>query len=69
MELTTLYILLIVFTATIVRSTFGFGESLIAVPLLIFFIPIEIDVPFSVLLSIVIAAVVVVQDKKTVILL
>ena len=64
MELTTLYILLIVFTATLVRSTFGFGESLIAVPLLIFLIPIEIAVPLSVLLSIVIAAVVVVQDKK-----
>ena len=64
MELTTLYILLIVFTATIVRSTFGFGESLIAVPLLIFFIPIEVAVPLSVLFSIVIAAVVVVQDKK-----
>lgn len=64
MELTTLYILLIIFVATLVRSTFGFGESLIAVPLLIFFIPIEIAVPLSVLVSIVIAAVVVVQDKK-----
>ena len=64
MDLTILYILLIVFTATIVRSTFGFGESLIAVPLLIFFIPIEVAVPLSVLFSIVIAAVVVVQDKK-----
>ena len=66
MDLTTLYILLIIFFATLVRSTFGFGESLIAVPLLIFFIPIEIAVPLSVLLSIVIAAVVVVQDKKQV---
>lgn len=66
MEPTTLYILLIVFVATLVRSTFGFGESLIAVPLLIFFIPIETAVTLSVLLSIVIAAVVVVQDKRLV---
>ena len=64
MDLTTLYILLIIFIATLVRSTFGFGESLIAVPLLIFFIPIEIAVPLSVLVSIVVAAVVVAQDKK-----
>lgn len=64
MDITIFYILVIVFIATLVRSTFGFGESLIAVPLLIFFIPIEIAVPLSVLLSIVIAAVVVIQDKK-----
>jgi uncharacterized membrane protein YfcA len=60
----TIYILIIVFIATLIRSTFGFGESLIAVPLLIFFVPIEIAVPFSVLLSIAIAAVVVVQDHQ-----
>ena len=59
-----IYILAIVFIATLVRSTFGFGESLIAVPLLILFIPIETAVPFSVLISIFIAAVVVVQDRK-----
>ena len=59
-----IYILAILFIATLVRSTFGFGESLIAVPLLILFIPIETAVPFSVLVSIFIAAVVVVQDRK-----
>lgn len=50
--------------ATVVRSTFGFGESLIAVPLLSLLIPIEVVVPFSVLISILIAAIVVVQDRK-----
>lgn len=58
------YILIIAFIATLVRSTFGFGESLIAVPLLILFIPIEIAVPLSVLMSILVAAIVVVQDRK-----
>ena len=64
MELITFYILAIVFIASLVRSTFGFGESLIAVPLLILFIPIEIAVPLSVLISIFIAAIIVVQDRK-----
>ncbi|MEO8772733.1 MAG: sulfite exporter TauE/SafE family protein [Gelidibacter sp.] len=64
MELITFYILAIVFFATLVRSTFGFGESLVAVPLLILFIPIEIAVPLSVLISIFIAAIIVVQDGK-----
>lgn len=66
MDLSILYILLIIFIATLVRSTFGFGESLIAVPLLVFFMPLEIAVPLSVLISIVVAGVVVVQDKKEV---
>lgn len=64
MDLMTFYILTIVFIATLVRSTFGFGESLIAVPLFILLIPIEIAVPLSVLISIFIAAIVVVQDRK-----
>src|SRR5690606_17113359 len=64
MDLITLYILLIVFIATLVRSTFGFGESLITVPLLLLLIPIEIAVPLSVSISIFVAAIVVVQDRK-----
>lgn len=64
MEGTTLLILLIVFFATLIRSTFGFGEALIAVPLLAFIIPIEIAAPVAVLLSTTIAAVVVVQDWR-----
>lgn len=64
MESTTFYILAIIFIATLVRSTFGFGESLVAVPLLLLLIPIEIAVPLSVLISVFIAAVVVVQDRR-----
>ena len=66
MNLITVYIFAISFIATLVRSTFGFGESLIAVPLLILLIPIEIAVPFSVLLSIFVAAIVVFQERKQV---
>ncbi|MES2417077.1 MAG: sulfite exporter TauE/SafE family protein [Bacteroidota bacterium] len=54
----------IVFIATTFRSAFGFGESLIAVPLLALLMPINVAVPLSVLLSVTIAGFVVVQDRK-----
>jgi hypothetical protein len=44
----TQHVLLVVFFATIIRSTFGFGEALIAVPLLALTIPIEIAAPVAV---------------------
>lgn len=58
--------MIIIFIATLVRSTFGFGESLVAVPLLILFIPAEVAVPLSVLVSTLVAAVVVVQDRTNI---
>lgn len=57
-----LYVLSILFVATLIRSAFGFGEALIAVPLLAFFIPLDMAAPLAVLVSITVAAVVVVQD-------
>jgi len=64
MDPTTLHVLLVVFLATFIRSTFGFGEALIAVPLLALSLPIGIAAPVAVLLSITIAAVVVAQDWR-----
>jgi len=64
--LTILYIIIISFLASLVRSTLGFGESLIAVPLFLFFLPVDIAVPLSVMLSVVIALVIVVQDHKNI---
>jgi uncharacterized membrane protein YfcA len=64
METIFIYIFIISFTATLVRSTFGFGESLVAVPLFTIFIPISIAVPLSVLISVLVAMVVVIQDHK-----
>jgi len=55
-------VLMIIFVATLIRSAFGFGEALIAVPLLALVMPVEVAVPLAVLLSITVAAVVVVQD-------
>jgi uncharacterized membrane protein YfcA len=64
MEFIYFNIFIISFVATLVRSTFGFGESLVAVPLFILFLPIEIAVPLSVLISIFVALVVVIQDHQ-----
>lgn len=61
---TILLILLIVFVATLIRSAFGFGEALIAVPLLAFCMPVKVAAPLAVLVSITIAAVVVIQDWR-----
>jgi len=52
------------FVATLVRSTLGFGEALIAVPVLAFVLPVEVAAPVATLVSITVAAVVVVQDWR-----
>jgi hypothetical protein len=58
------WIVLVVFVASLVRSTFGFGEALVAVPLLALIIPINVAAPLAVLLSITIAAIIVAQDWR-----
>ena len=64
-ELTTGGVLAVLFLATLVRSTFGFGEALIAVPLLALLIPVEVAVPLATLVSITVAGIVVLQDRAT----
>ncbi len=66
MESITVYILLVVFVATLVRSAFGFGEALLAVPLLVLRIPLQVAAPLAVLISITIAACIVAQDWRRV---
>jgi uncharacterized membrane protein YfcA len=64
-EWTAVPILAIIFVATLIRSTFGFGEALVAVPLLALLMPVEVAAPLAVLLSITVAAVAIVQDCNT----
>ena len=52
----------IVFIATLIRSAFGFGEALLAVPLLAFFMPLGVAAPLAVLVSITVAGIIVLQD-------
>jgi uncharacterized protein len=56
--------LVIVFAATCIRSAIGFGEALVAVPLLAAVLPVQEAAPLAVLLSVTVAAVVVVQDWR-----
>jgi hypothetical protein len=53
----------VIFLATLIRSAFGFGEALIAVPLLaLSHVPVETAAPLAVLVSITVAAVILAQD-------
>src|SRR5215203_5649001 len=62
----TAFVVAVFFLATLIRSAFGFGEALIAVPLLALVLPVKIAAPVAVLLSITIAAIVVAQDWRDV---
>src|SRR3954471_4646433 len=56
----------VVFLATLVRSAFGFGEALVAVPLLALVIPVPVAVPLATLLSITVAGLILAQDWRKV---
>lgn len=60
----TIEILGILFVATIFRTAFGFGEALIAVPLLALFIPVQVASPVAVFASVVVASFVVFKDWR-----
>ncbi len=64
MDGTTVYVLIVIFIATLIRSVFGFGEALIAVPLLALRIPVNVAAPLAVLVSITVAGVIVAQDWR-----
>jgi uncharacterized membrane protein YfcA len=64
LDSTTLYVLAVVFLATLIRSTFGFGEALVAVPLLALRIPVAVAAPLAVSVSVMVAAVIVSQDWR-----
>ena len=59
----TAYVVTVIFVATLIRSSLGFGEALVAVPLLALRIPVTVAAPLAVLVSIAVAATIVVQDR------
>ncbi len=65
-DATTLSVLVVMFIATVIRSTLGFGEALVAVPLLALWMPLNVAAPLAVLVSITIAAIIVAQDWQKV---
>jgi uncharacterized membrane protein YfcA len=56
------FVVAVFFLATLVRSALGFGEALIAVPLVAFVLPVDIAAPVAVLVSITVAVIVLAQD-------
>jgi uncharacterized membrane protein YfcA len=60
----TISVVAILFMATVVRTALGFGEALVAVPLLALAIPVTTAAPVAVLVSITVAAVVVARDWR-----
>ncbi|MBU8892101.1 MAG: sulfite exporter TauE/SafE family protein [Bacteroidales bacterium] len=61
-----LTILLIIFISTLTRSTFGFGDALIAMPLLVLFIDIKIATPLIALIAFFIAFSILIKNWKKV---
>jgi uncharacterized membrane protein YfcA len=61
-----LHVLAGIFIVTLIRSAFGFGAALIAVPLLALSVSVEIAAPLAALVSIAVAAAVVVQDRRNI---
>jgi uncharacterized membrane protein YfcA len=56
----------VVFLATLVRSTLGFGEALVGVPLLALLLPVKLAAPLAVLVSITVSALILAQDFRKV---
>jgi len=63
-ETAALEVPIVLFLASAIRSALGFGEALIAVPLLALVIPIQVAAPIAVLASITIALIAVLQDWR-----
>ncbi|HEX3600191.1 MAG TPA: sulfite exporter TauE/SafE family protein [Lacipirellulaceae bacterium] len=61
---TAIYVIAVIFFATLIRSTLGFGEALVAVPLLALRMPVTTAAPLAVLASVLVAAVIVVHDWR-----
>jgi uncharacterized membrane protein YfcA len=60
----TIYVVAVIAAATLVRATLGFGEALIAVPLLALRTPVAVAAPLAVSVSIVVAGAIVLQDWR-----
>ena len=62
----TLPVLAVIAFATVIRSAFGFGEALVAVPLLALIIPVGVAAPLAVLVSVTVAGLILLRDWREV---
>jgi uncharacterized membrane protein YfcA len=54
----------VLFLATLIRSSIGFGEALVAVPLLALLLPVKVAAPVAVMASVTVAFLIVLQDWR-----
>lgn len=66
MTAATILVLAVLFLATFIRSSLGFGEALVAVPLLALVLPVQVVAPLAVLVSITVAVFVLILDWREV---
>ncbi len=66
MDKVTLGVIVILFGATLIRAILGFGEALVAVPLLALVMPVQQAAPIAVLVSIAIAILILARDWRRV---
>lgn len=64
MDPVVVHVVAVVFIATLIRSSLGFGEALVAVPLLALRIPVREAAPLAVLVSITVAAIVMLREWR-----
>jgi hypothetical protein len=62
----TVYVVMVIFLATLIRSSLGFGEALVAVPLLALRIPVIVAAPLAVAVSVIVAGMIVAQDWRNI---
>ncbi len=64
METTVILVLLTLFLSSLVRSSLGFGDALVAMPILTLIVPFDIARPLVALLSLCMALVILIQDHR-----
>lgn len=62
----TVYVVVVLFVATLIRSSLGFGEALVAVPLLALRLPVIVAAPLAVAVSVIVAGMIVAQDWRNI---
>jgi len=60
------YIIIIVFAAFLIRSTFGFGDALVGMPFLVLVVGIQIAAPLMALLALMMALLILIKNRRQV---
>jgi uncharacterized protein len=62
----TVHVLAVVLLSALARSTFGFGAAMVAMPLLVFFVPVQVATALMAILSTILAGALIVREWRSV---